>query len=70
MEKALDLGQPRSVITVTVTPAQLRTIADRLETEARQNAAGAGKEVFYSMTKSIDLMFDPRAESTTQPREQ
>lgn len=59
MEKALDSSQTRSLTVVTVTPDQLRLIADRLEDQARKGH-GAGREIFYSFTRNIELMFDPR----------
>lgn len=61
MEKLIDHGQPRSALTVPVTPAQLRLIADRMESEARTQPQ-TGKEIYYSMTRNIELIFDPRSD--------
>lgn len=67
MERALENEQPKSVLTITASPGQLRVIADRLEAEARQHV-GAGREIFYNLTANVTLMFDPRSEQRQDSR--
>lgn len=66
MEKALDSSQTRSLTIVTVTPEQLRLIADRMDDQARKNPS-SGREIFYSFTRNIELMYDPR--ETSKPHD-
>lgn len=57
MEKALESSNPKTTTIVTVTAAQLRVIADRLDEAARH--ALPGQEISYDFTRTITFRYDP-----------
>lgn len=58
MEKVETTNSPRSVRMITVTPDDLRIVADRLEAESR-NVTLNTERVCYELTPTITLVYKP-----------
>lgn len=64
MERIMDGATAVTHRVVQVTPTQLRQLALRLETMARESAL-PGEWITCAMTRSITLAYDPGISSTT-----
>ena len=58
MEKIIDSNSPSSAKVLSCSPEQLRTIADRMEIEARQ-VTKVGEYVTYPLSTGITLLYSP-----------
>ena len=57
MERAICNGTPKSQLSVSVSPDQLRQIADRLEHMSKDSLPG--EQITYEFSRSVALVFDP-----------
>lgn len=61
MQKAIESNSTRQATFVSITPRQLRAIADRMESDHKsvKNLTGQKKQITYDVTQDITFYFDP-----------